>query len=155
MAWRSWDPWREFDSLRREMNRFLETVGEGSGTPGFRMAFLPGRAARAYPLINMRDDHDNVYVEALAPGLSPDSLQLTVHRDTLRIEGEKQAISGDIKPEQWPRSERSAGRFVRTITIPAEVDADSVNADYRNGILRITMPKTEKAKPRQIAVNVE
>lgn len=156
MAWRAWDPWRELESLRREMDRLFEAItGNGDLLPHARMAFLPGRAARAYPLMNIWDDRDNVYVEALAPGLDPGSLQLTVQRDVLRIEGEKQPISQDIKPEAWHRSERSAGRFIRMVTIPAEVEADKVGADYRNGILRITMPKQEKAKPRQITVNVQ
>jgi HSP20 family protein len=154
MAWRTWDPWREMDALRREMNRLFEHAGNGD-SPFSRTAFLPGRSARAYPLMNMRDDKENVYLEALAPGLNPESLQITVHRDTLRVEGEKQAISENVKPEAWHRNERSAGRFVRTITIPCEVDADRVHADYKSGLLRITMPKTEKAKPRQIAVNVQ
>ncbi|MDX9972822.1 MAG: Hsp20/alpha crystallin family protein [FCB group bacterium] len=154
MAWRTWDPWREMDALRREINRVLEGAGNGD-QPFARAGFLPGRAARAYPLLNMHDDKDNVYIEALAPGLNTESLQLTVHRDTLRMEGEKQAISQEVKPEAWHRSERSAGRFVRTVTMPAEVDSDKVSASYQNGILRITMPKAEKAKPRQIAVNVQ
>jgi HSP20 family protein len=139
------------DTLRREINRIFE----GTELPSSPAAFLPGRAARAYPLMNMRDDKDNVYIEALAPGLNPESLQITVYNNTLRVEGEKQPISEDVKPEAWHRSERSAGRFVRTVTISSEVEADKVSADYKDGILYVTMPKAEKAKPRQIAVNVQ
>ena len=118
-------------------------------------AFLPGRAARLYPMMNLREDKDSLYIEALAPGLDPGSLELTVHGDQLRLQGEKQSISTDIKPEQWHRSERSAGRFARTLTLPAEVESDKVKAEYRNGILYITLPKHERAKPKQISVEVK
>jgi HSP20 family protein len=155
MALRTWDPFRELETLRREFDRVFGEMNGNGGSPFARAAFLPGRGARMYPMVNIRDDRDNLYLEALAPGLDPNSVELTVHNGTLRIEGEKQAISTDIKPEQWHRSERSAGRFVRTISLPAEVNSEGVKAQYRNGLLYITLPKTEKAKPKQITVEVK
>lgn len=152
----TWNPWRDVDALRREVERAFETFsGDPGRWPFSRTAFLPGRAARAYPLVNVGEDADHVYVEALAPGLDPGSLELSVVRDTLRIAGEKQAISADIKPEAYHRNERSAGKFVRTITLPTEVDGDKVNAEYKNGLLRIALSKAEAAKPKQITVKVQ
>ena len=151
----NWNPVRELEALRREVERAFESYGvESWVAPGWRAAFLPGRSARTYPLLNMSEDKDHVYVEALAPGVDPATLDISVTGETLSIAGEKQAITADVKPEAFHRNERGAGRFVRTIELPVAVDHDKVTADYRNGILRITLPKSEVAKPKQITVNV-
>ncbi len=150
------DVFRELESLRREVERAFEQFGSDFGVhPWFRAAFLPGRAARAYPMLNVSEDRDAVYVEALAPGLDTETLEISVLHNRLRIAGEKQALSKDIKPEAFHRNERSAGRFVRTLDLPTEVDADKVTAEYKNGLLLITIPKAEAAKPKQITVKVE
>ena len=156
MLTRQWDPFRELAALRNEVDRAFDNVGFGRWSRPFtRYSFLPGVAARAYPLLNIREDKDALYVDALAPGLEPKSLEITVVGDTLRIAGEKQALNPDIKPEAYHRNERSAGRFVRTTTLPAEINADKVKAEYKDGLLSIELPKSEKAKPRQIKVKVQ
>jgi HSP20 family protein len=116
--------------------------------------FLPGRAARRYPLINMYEDTNHIYVEALAPGLDPAALDLAVIRNLLTISGEKRRHPEAIKPEAFHRSERAAGKFVRTIELPVDVDADQVKAEYKQGILKVTLPKAAAAKPKQINVQV-
>ena len=153
MVWRAWDPFRELDALRREVERAFDDYGTG-GRPYRRAAFLPGVSARTYPMLNLSEDKDNVYVEALAPGLAPDSIEVSVLRDTLRIGGEKSPIKADVAPSAYHRNERGAGRFVRTLTLPTEVDGDKVKAEYKNGLLLLTLPKHESAKPKQISVKV-
>jgi HSP20 family protein len=149
------DPLYGLDALRRELERAFDRVTEQNGVRPSRWAsFLPGVSARSYPLVNLGEDRDNVYVEALAPGLDPESLEITVQRDTLRVAGRKAGVNGDVKPEAWHRSERGAGSFVRTMQLPSDVNAEGVAADYANGLLRITLPKAEEAKPKQISVNV-
>ncbi len=148
----AWAPLTEFEALRREMDRMFEDIFPGRGR--WRVAFLPGRAARQYPLVNLHDDKDTVYVEALAPGLNPDTLDVTVVHNTVTISGEKLPASIEAKPDAYHRSERAAGRFVRSIELPSEVDESKVTANYRDGILLITLPKSEKAKPRQIEVKL-
>ena len=148
-----WNPWQEMEALRQEIDRAFERVGVQL-PPLFRPAFLPGRAAREYPLINLHEDRDALYVEALAPGIDPASLNLTVVRNTLTLSGEKQRVPGEVKPEAFHRSERAAGKFVRSVELPVEVDEEKVKADYKNGLLVVTLPKAEKAKPRQISVQV-
>jgi HSP20 family protein len=148
-----WNPWQGLESLRHEVNRAFEDFGFRT-EPFSRSAFLPGRAARRYPLINLHEDRDQVYVEALAPGVDPASLQLTVVRNTLTITGEKRRVSGEVKPEAFHRSERATGKFVRSIELPVEVDENTVKADYKNGLLVVTLPKAEKARPKQINVQV-
>jgi HSP20 family protein len=148
-----WNPWQGLESLRREIDRAFEDYGGRTDSP-FHTAFLPGRAARRYPLINLYEDRDNLYIEALAPGVDPASINLTVVRNVLTIAGEKRRVSGDIKPEAFHRSERATGKFVRHIELPIEVDENKVKADYRHGLMMITLPKAEQAKPKQIKVQV-
>jgi HSP20 family protein len=148
-----WNAWQGLDTLRREIDRAFEDFGFRT-EPFARSAFLPGRAARRYPLINLHEDRDHIYVEALAPGVDPASLQLTVVRNTLTVAGEKRRAPGDIKPEAFHRSERATGKFMRSIELPVEVDEDKVKADYRNGVLVVTLPKAEKARPKHINVQV-
>lgn len=151
----TWDLFRELDSMRREFDRLFDESGMGRiPLPLFRSAFLPGRAARAYPLLNLNEDRDTLYVEALAPGLDPESIDLSLVRDQLTLSGEKPGTNGNVKSDAYHRNERAAGRFTRTITLPAEVDSKKTTAEYKNGILRITMPKSEAAKPKQISVGV-
>ena len=145
--------WNNMEALRREIDRAF-TQFDFRPAPSFHTAFLPGRAARRYPLINLHEDQDTVYVEALAPGVDPASLELSVVDHTLTISGEKQRHPEAIKPEAFHRSEREAGRFMRSIELPREVDTASVKADYHNGLLLVTLPKSERAKPKQIPVQV-
>jgi len=155
MTYSTWNLFREMESLRREVERAFEQTGYDWRRPAFaRAAFLPGNSARAYPLMNLSEDKDHLYVEALAPGVDPATLDISVLRDTLTVTGEKQAISEDIKPEAFHRNERGAGKFTRAITLPVEVDGNKVTAQYTNGLLLITLPKAEAAKPKQISVKV-
>ena len=150
-----WEPFREMEKLRSEFDRLFSTLGEWS-FPFSRVSFLPGRAARQYPLVNISEDKDNYYIEAMAPGVNPKSVDLSVVNNRLTISGEKlMAGAGiEVSPESYHRSERAAGGFNRTVELPTEVDPDKVKADYKNGLLLVTLPKSEKAKPKQITVNV-
>ena len=145
--------WNPMEALRRDIDRAFHNA-DSSNEPFFRTAFLPGRAARRYPLINLAEDRDHVYIEALAPGVDPATIDLSVIRNVLTISGEKRRHPEDIKPEAFHRSERAAGKFVRTIKLPVEVDADQVTAQYKHGILMVTLPKAASAKPKQISVSV-
>lgn len=146
---RKLDPFHEVDALRREIDRvFSDFRQAGSARP---VSFLPGTSARAYPLLNVSEDRDSFYVQGLAPGIDPQSLNVTVHRNTLTVSGEKPAPAG-VSAEAFHRNERAAGRFVRTIDLPLEVDDTGIQARYEQGLLSITLPKAEKARPRQIEV---
>ncbi len=147
-----WDAFAEMDALRRELDRrFSESWPRYRRAP--RVAFLPGRGARQYPLVNLSEDEQNVYVEALAPGVDPKSLYLSVMQGALTIKGEKPGLA-QVSAEAYHRNERAAGRFVRTVDLPVEVDAGRVSADYRNGLLLVTLPKSEAARPRQVPISV-
>ncbi|MGB7951308.1 MAG: Hsp20/alpha crystallin family protein [Candidatus Binatia bacterium] len=145
-----WDPFEGIESLRQEIDRAFEGFGQGP----HRVAFLPGRGPRRYPLINLLEDKERLYVEALTPGVEPQSLNVSVMQNRLTISGEKSRIGGDVKPEAFHRSERASGKFVRAVDLPVEVDEGAIQAEYRNGLLVVTLPKAEKAKPKQINVKV-
>jgi HSP20 family protein len=148
-----WNPFEELDALRREVDRAFEEFGFGAG-PAQRVAFLPGRGPRRYPLINLLEDKDNLYVEALSPGVAPESLNVSVMQNRLTISGEKSRVPEDVKPEAFHRNERASGKFVRVVDLPVEVNAEAIQAEYKNGLLIATLPKAEKAKPKQINVKV-
>src|SRR5215813_13884611 len=113
-------PWQTLEALRRELDRVFDETGTRN-EPFFRTAFLPGRAARQYPLTNLYEDKDAVYVEALAPGVDAATLELSVVGNTLSISGEKRRVAGEVHPEAFHRSERATGTFVRQIHLPMEV----------------------------------
>jgi HSP20 family protein len=145
----------EISRMRREIDRVLDDDRFSSWTfPFSRISFLPGRASRAYPLVNVSEDHDNIYVDALAPGLEPSTLNVSVSGDQLAISGDKKALPKSVKPELVHRSERSAGQFSRTLSLPYDVEGEKVKANYENGVLKIVLPKAEAEKPKQIQVQV-
>src|SRR5919199_1468334 len=110
-----YDPFSELERMRRDMERLLgETAGLGRPARPFRAAFLPGRSARLYPLVNVYQEADDFRVEALAPGLDPEQVEVTAVRNTLTIQGEKPGLR-ELAPERVHRSERAAGRFLRTV----------------------------------------
>jgi len=143
------NPFHELETLRRGIDQVFAGVWPGYG--GGRARFLPGLSARGYPLVNLRADDERFVVEALAPGLDTDSLDVSVQGNTLTISGEKKPIP-DVPAEAFHRNERSVGRFVRTYRLDCGIDPAGVTADYRNGILTITLPKSEAARPRKVSV---
>jgi HSP20 family protein len=149
-----WNPWTQMEQMRRELDRAFDNFARRGREPFSRVAFLPGRAARQYPMVNVHDRGDTIKVEALAPGLDPESLEVSVMRNTLHIAGEKRRLMADIQPEAFHRRERATGKFVRTIELPTEIDESKVSADYINGLLVIALPKVAQAKPKQISVSV-
>jgi HSP20 family protein len=148
-----WNPFADLDALRREIGRVFEDFGIEE-RPLRRVAFLPGREPRRYPLVNLLEDKDHVYIEALTPGVDPQSLNVTALQNRLTISGEKSKLPGDVKPEAFHRNERASGKFVRTVDLPVEIDEARIQAEYKNGLLVVTLPKAEKAKPKQVTVNV-
>jgi HSP20 family protein len=148
-----WNAFEQMEALRREVDRAFQDFGFDAD-PSRRVAFLPGTGPRRYPLINLLEDKDNVFIEALTPGVEPQSLDLTVLQNRLTISGEKARITEEIKPEAFHRNERASGRFVRMVDLPVEVDAERINAEYKDGLLVVTLPKAEKAKPKQINIKV-
>jgi HSP20 family protein len=149
---RFFSPFSELDALRRGIDQVFAEMWPGFSGRG--SLFLPGRSARGYPLINLSGDPEKFVVEAFAPGLDLESLDVSVQGSTLTISGEKKGTSV-VKPEAYHRNERSEGKFVRSYQLNSEIDEQKVSADYTNGILTIVLPKAESAKPKKISVRVK
>ncbi len=146
-----WDPTRDMDTLRRDIDQAFAEAGVGPMARRWRGAFLPGRAPRMYPLVNVYDKGDAFTIEALAPGVDPSRIDVTVVRNTLTITGEK-TNPLECSAERLHRSERATGRFVRSMDLPADIDRDRINAEYRAGVLLLNVPLAETARPRRIEV---
>jgi len=111
----------------------------------------PGLAG-SFPPVNVWEDQEKLYVEAELPGLNQDNLEILVEGDQLTVRGERKPATDEGR---WHRQERAFGRFQRTLTLPVAVDADKVEARLEQGVLTLTLPKSEAAKPRKIAVKAE
>jgi HSP20 family protein len=138
--------WASFDHLHGEMDRLLEGWGVD----------LPRQLALAatFPPVNVWEDADAFHVEAELPGQTQEQLHVAVtHRNQVTIQGER--LVQDADKGRWHRRERGFGRFQRVLKLPAPVDADKVDAKLENGLLRVTLPKAEEAKPRRISVKAE
>ena len=132
----------DFDQIRREMLRLLDTAtGDGA----------PEAGAGVFPPLNITQDDDNFYVRAEIPGIKPAELSISALRNRVSISGRRE-IPGENERVSYHRKERSEGAFNRAVTLPMEVDAERVDARYADGILTLTLPKAEQAKPRQIAI---
>jgi len=141
----SGDLFAEFDSLQRQLDHLMGLRGWPSS---IRAA---GRGA--YPAINVGSTEDAVEIYAFAPGIDRSRLEVTVDKGLLTVAGER---ASDL-PEETDKvsvytRERFAGAFKRVVSLPADVDSSRVEATYRNGVLRIAIPKLEAAKPRRIEV---
>lgn len=143
----NWDLFREMDELRREIDQAFRGFGMGRFlTP----AFLPGIGIGDFPRINLSEDENNFYVEALLPGLDPKDLDLNIMQGALTLSGErKESESGG---RTWHRRERGAGKFLRTVELPKAVNPEKVDAEYRNGVLTVTLAKSEEVKPKKISI---
>jgi len=137
------DLFQEMDMLRREIDQVFRGAGRGS-------SFLPGIGVGEYPRINLSEDEQNYYVEALVPGIDPKDLDLNLMRGALTLSGERQEDNHNGRT--WHRHERGAGKFMRTIELPDTIDGSKVDAEYRNGVLLITLPKPQSVQPKKISV---
>ncbi len=134
-------PFSDFDQIRREMLRLLDAAGGGAPEP----------AAGVFPPVNITQDEENFYVRAEIPGIKPTELSISALRNRVSISG-KREIPREQDRVSYHRKERPEGVFNRAVTLPTEVDAERVDARYADGILTLTLPKAEQAKPRQISI---
>ena len=104
-----------------------------------------------WPAINIADHEDAVVVTAEVPGCKPDDIEISVHGNTMSISGEKKEKTEEKKKDYYHMESRY-GNFRRELILPAEVDADKIDAKCEAGILTITLPKSEKAKSRKIKI---
>ena len=139
-------PWREMDILRREMENLRDRfIGERP------LEWLRGEWV---PSLDVSETKDKVVVKAEAPGIDPKEIDISLSNGILTLKGEKKK-EREEKDESYHLIERSYGSFSRSVRLPAEVQEDQVKASYKDGILTITLPKTERAKERSIKIEVK
>jgi HSP20 family protein len=135
------DPFASLLDFQRAMESVMGSDWFGSRTSG----------SGAFPLVNVFNDGDDFVVVAELPGVKKEDLEIQVRGDTLRIQGKK-TIAYD-ESASIHRRERAAGQFDRTLTLPDEIDAAKVAAEYRDGVLTLRLPRVEAAKPRTVTIN--
>jgi len=137
-------PFTAFDSLRREMLRLFDAVADGDS--------YHAPSAGVFPPMNVTQDDNNFYIRAEVPGVKAADLTVSALRNRVAIAG-KRELPKESDKVSYHRQERAEGEFSRTVTLPAEIAADKIEARYADGVLTLTLPKAEEAKPRQIAVS--
>ena len=138
-----WAPYDDSTPLREMMNRLFEqSVVPGSGFGG---------QATAQPM-DVYTEGDNYVIEMGLPGLNPDAIEISCAGNQVTIHGEQPTETKQQNNRRYLLRERTAGRFERTVTLPAEVAADKAEARYEQGLLRLVFPKAEHTKPRRISL---
>jgi HSP20 family protein len=135
-------PFSNVEEMRRQMARLFDAYSE-------RPASRAG--AGVFPAVNIAEDVQAYYVSAELPGVKSADLELNVTANQLTLAGERR-IPSEAEDVRYHRREREAGRFSRAIALPDDIDSDNVAAKLSDGVLLVTIPKAEAAKPRKIAV---
>jgi HSP20 family protein len=141
-----WMPGREFSQLQDRINRlFTDTYGRGGGEEGLM------NQGSWVPPVDIYQNGNEIVLKAELPDMKRDDIQVTIDENVLTIKGEKK-LSDGVKEDQFQRIERCYGTFSRSFSLPPNVDASKLAAEYKNGVLTVKIPLKEEAKPRQIEV---
>lgn len=144
------DPWSDFGTLQDRINRMFDDT--------FRTLSVTDREeienGSWTPTVDVIEDKDKFIVKADIPGVKKEDLKVDVQDDTLFIKGEKKQEE-KVEKENYIRVERSYGNFVRNFSLPANVDSSKINAKFTDGVLEITIPKKEEAKPKQVKISIQ
>jgi HSP20 family protein len=145
MALIRWEPFREIDSLQREMNRLFDSLAPSENSGGRSIDFIPAA--------EMHETPHSVELKLEVPGLEAKDLDVRVTEQAVAVSGERRS---ETKTEQggMTRSEFRYGKFQRVIPLPARVQNDQVKADYKNGVLSLSLPKAEDEKNKVFKVNL-
>jgi len=140
MFWttRRFNPWQEFNDLQNEMNNIFATLSSGFEVQDF-------------PPVNIQYNEHEALLSAEIPGIDVKDLEITVKNDLVTIRGQRDTDMGENKGEYLKR-ERGAGKFTRSFSLPFPIDSDKVTANYKLGILHVTLPRAEADKPKKITI---
>jgi len=140
-------PFRDFERMRRDMDRFWDSF--------FERGVLRGEDGREWlPSLDVAETKNEIVVKAEVPGLEPKDIDISLSDGLLTIKGEKKQ-EREEKEENYHLVERSYGSFTRSIRLPNEVQSDKINASYKNGVLKVVLPKSEEAKKKEIKIKVQ
>jgi len=140
-----YDPFRDLRTLQEEVNRLFSTnLTRAFGDEGI------GRGAWS-PSVDIYENKDQIVLEAELPGMKQEEFDLSIENNVITLRGERRFEKTDDS-DNYHRVERSYGAFTRSFTLPQTVSGEGATAEYSNGVLRVTLPKREEAKPRRIEV---
>lgn len=141
MPQRAWDPWRELMRMQEDLSRSFERL------------FGPERKAVSFwaPDVDIYEKENNIIVRADLPEVKPQDVEISIVDTTLKIKGARKQVE-EVKEENVYRMERKYGSFERTIELPVSVKTEEVEATYKEGVLTITLPKTEEKKAKEIKI---
>src|SRR5260370_16084293 len=142
----TWPAFGRLTDLRDEIDRLFET-------PLAEFARSSQLLSGWTPALDVYEDQDDITVRAELPGMKKEEIDISLHDGSLSISGERKSENKYEDAEVY-RAERFFGKFQRTVTLPAPVAVDKVKAQYKDGILTVTLPKTEEAKPKHIDVSI-
>ncbi|MDH4232898.1 MAG: Hsp20/alpha crystallin family protein [Nitrospirota bacterium] len=151
MAVVKWNPIRELEDMRKDLNKLFEEFAD----PDIRGRFQSKRVepGTIIPHVDMLDRKAEIVVRAELPGVEKDNIDLTMTKEALTIKGEVKKDE-ELQKEDYYLSERRYGSFSRTLPLPVEIDSSKVKAHFRNGVLEIVLPKKEDVKPQEIKVDI-
>jgi HSP20 family protein len=140
-----YDPFRDLRTLQEEVNRlFSANLSHSFPDEGI------GRGAWS-PNVDIYENKDQIVLEAELPGMKREDFDLTFENNVITLRGERHFEKKD-EQDNYHRVERSYGAFTRSFTLPHTVSGEGATAEYNNGVLRVTLPKREEAKPRRIQI---
>jgi HSP20 family protein len=142
-----WDPFSEIQTLRQQLDRMFDDVRPWRLVSG-------GNGEAAYFPVDLYESAEEVVVKASLPGVKPEDIDISVTGNVLTLRGEAKEEKEE-KGETWYRRERRFGSFHRQFQLPTEVDASKAQAVFEHGVLRLTLPKAEAAKPKTIKVEAK
>ena len=146
MAVVRWDPFRDLNMLQDRMNRMFDDAGRG-----FRNGDEAAATTTWSPAVDIFETEGEIVVKAELPGMNREGITLNLEKNVLTLKGERR-FEKETKDENYHRIERSYGGFSRSFSIPATVDEEKIRADYKDGVLKIVLPKKEQAKSKQIRI---
>ncbi|BCA54931.1 Heat shock protein, Hsp20 family [Nitrospira sp. KM1] len=144
-----WNPWKDFEDMEKRLTSFFgppPSVRTGDKKEAISVSEWS-------PLVDITEDEKEYIVKAEIPEMKKEEIKINVHDDVLAITGERKYEKED-KGKKYHRVERAYGSFMRRFTLPEDADGSKVTAEYKEGVLKVHLPKSEKAKPKAIEVKV-
>lgn len=142
-----WNPWNELSTLQNRVNSLFNEPFFRSGREDDELSI-----GTWYPAVDMFENDDKIVIKAELPGMDKKDISVDVKDRILTLSGERN-YDNEVKEENYYRRERVSGKFKRAFNLPMDVDADKIKADFKDGVLRVEMPKPEEQKPRRIAIH--
>jgi HSP20 family protein len=143
----TWDPFKDLEEFEQ---RLATTFGRGMGKPNGEEAITTADWA---PLVDITEDEKEFLIKAELPGLKKEEVKVSVDEGVMTISGERK-LEKEEKTKRYHRIERAYGKFERSFTLPEKADSTKVNAEFKDGVLQVHLPKTEKPASKALEVSI-